>query len=51
VTTRSLQHLEQQLKEFQEKGHGDLKNAKNFFNVIYEPLISIPVDQVCNLTF
>lgn len=50
VTLRTLQHLEEQLKEFKDKGQGDLKNAKYFFNVIHEPLIRIPLDQVRNLT-
>ena len=48
--TRTLQHLEKQLKDFKEKGRGDLKSAKNFFNVIHEPLLNIPVDQVRDLT-
>ena len=46
VMTRTLQHLEEQLNDFKEKGRGDLKNAENFFNVIHEPLLNIPVDQV-----
>ena len=50
VMARTLQHLEDQLKEFKTKGNGDLKNAKKFFNVIHEPLISIPIDQVRNFT-
>jgi len=50
VMTRTLQHLEKQLKDFKEKGRGDLKSAKNFFNVIHEPLLNIPVDQVRDLT-
>ena len=50
VMARTLKHLEDQLKEFKNKGNGDLKNAKKFFNVIHEPLISIPIDQVRNLT-
>ena len=49
ITARTLQHLEDQLKEFKDKRQGDLRNAEKFFNVIHEPLISIPIDQVRNL--
>ena len=50
VMTSTLQHLEEQLKDFKEKGRGDLKNAKKFFIVIHKPLLNIPVDQVRYLT-
>ena len=50
VTARTLQHLEDQLEEFKDKGQGDLRNATKFFNVIHEPLISIPIDQVNNFS-
>ena len=49
VAARTLQHLEDQLKEFKDKGQGDLRNARKFFNVIHKPLISIPIDHVRNL--
>jgi len=46
VQQRCLKHLQETLKEFQEKANGDLKKAKDYFNVIHEPLFDIPIDQV-----
>jgi len=43
---RTLDHLNKQFKEFQEKGHSDIKKAKNFFNVIQSFMLEIQLDQV-----
>ena len=43
---RTLDGMREHLREFKDKGRGDLKKAKSFFNVIYEPLLEIPIDQV-----
>lgn len=43
---RTLDHLSQQFKEFQEKGHSDIKKAKNFFNVIQSFMLEIQLDQI-----
>ncbi|KAL9976703.1 hypothetical protein ACROYT_G014030 [Oculina patagonica] len=45
--TRTLEGMHEHLREFKEKGRGDLKKAKSFFNVINEPLLEIPIDQIC----
>ena len=46
VQLRTLDHLREQLQEFQQKSNSDLKKAKEYYNVIHEPLIDIPLDQV-----
>jgi len=43
---RTLDGMREHLREFKDKGRGDLKKAKSFFNVIYEPLLEIPIGQV-----
>lgn len=46
VQERTLKHLKETLQEFQTRANGDIKKAKDYFNVIHEPLIDIPIDQV-----
>lgn len=48
---RTVEHFEKQFSEFQEKGRGDIKKAKNFFNVIQRPMFEIQLDQVSNEIF
>jgi len=43
---RTLRGMQEHLKDFKDKGDGNLKKAKLFFNVIHEPLLEIPIDQV-----
>lgn len=44
VTVRTLEHLSETLQKVQAAG-GDLKKAKDFYNVIHAPLFNIPIDQ------
>ena len=46
VQERTLEHLKETLQKFQTEGNGDIKKAKDYFNVIHEPLLDIPLDQV-----
>ena len=46
VENRTLENLQEQLQRFRSEGQSDIKQAKKFFNVIHEPLIDIPIDQV-----
>ena len=48
---RTLEQMQEVLKQFMEMANGDLKKAKNYFNVIHEPLIDIPINQVVTLPF
>lgn len=43
---RTLDHLSQQFKEFQENGLSDIKKAKNFLNVIQSFMLEIQLDRV-----
>lgn len=43
---RTLEGMQEHLRDFKDKGGGDLKKAKLYFNVIHEPLLEIPIDQV-----
>ena len=42
----TLATLQQDLKDFTEKGNGDLNKAKEYNNVIGPPLLDIPLDMV-----
>ena len=42
---RTLDQMKADLKSFRDSG-GDLKKAKEFNNVIDEPIFSVPLDQV-----
>lgn len=46
IQQRTLKHLQETLEKFQTQANGDLKKAKDYFNVIHEPLLDIPIDQV-----
>ena len=46
VQERTLQHLTETFQKFKTKANGDIKKAKDYFNVIHEPLLDIPLDQV-----
>ena len=46
VQERTLEHLKKTLQKFQTEGNGDIKKAKDYFDVIHEPLLDIPLDQV-----
>ncbi|XP_048584892.1 uncharacterized protein LOC116615474 [Nematostella vectensis] len=43
---RTLESFRHNLREFREKGKSDLKRAKEYCNVIHEPLLDIPISQV-----
>ena len=45
ITERTLETLKTKLAEFQAAG-GIIGNAKLFDNVIHEPIVNIPLDQV-----
>lgn len=46
VQERTLEHLKETLQKFQTQANGDIKKAKDYVNVIHEPLLDIPLDQV-----
>lgn len=46
VQLRTLKHLQEALENFQTRANGDLKKAKDYFNIIHEPVLDIPIDQV-----
>ena len=43
---RTLENLKQHLDDFMTKANGDVKKAKEYFNVIHAPLLDIPINQV-----
>lgn len=43
---RNLEHLKETLQKFQTQVNEDIEKAKDYFNVIHEPLLDIPLDQV-----
>ena len=45
VALCTLQHLSEMLQKFQAAG-GDLKRAKDSYNVIHAPHFNIPIEQV-----
>ncbi|EDO30953.1 predicted protein [Nematostella vectensis] len=47
IQPRTPEHMEEQLQNFLNEGNGDLKKAKDYFNVIHEPLLDIPSDRIC----
>lgn len=47
---RTLENLKQDHEEFLAKAHGDLKKAKEYFNVIGEVLFDIPLTNVRGYT-
>ena len=51
VQERTLEHLKKTLQKFQTEGNGDIKKAKDYFNVIHEPLLDIPLDQVIYIMY
>ena len=51
VQERTLEHLKKTLQKFQTEGNGDIKKAKDYFNVIHEPLFDIPLDQVIYIMY
>ena len=46
IQQRTLKHFKETLETFQTRANGDLKKAKDYFDVIHEPLLDIPIDQV-----
>ena len=46
VTVRTLDTLEENLQDFRINGDGNIKNAKEYFNVINDRLFNIPLNQV-----
>lgn len=44
---RTLESLQRDYLQFSTKGGGNIKNAKNYNNVISSAMFSIPVSQVC----
>ena len=46
---RTLEDLKADHRQFIEKGGGDIKNAKFYFNVIGETIMDIPLTHVCVL--
>ena len=45
-TVEDLREPPQTLQEFMDKANGNLKQAKEFHNVIHKPILDIPIDQV-----
>ena len=46
ILMRTLETLKSDYERFKKDG-GNIKRAKNFNNVIDEPLFDIPIEQVC----
>ena len=47
---RTLENLHEQCQKFLDAG-GDIKKAKNYFNVIHKAIFDIPIEQVSNRKF
>jgi len=47
---RTLENLREQHQKFIDAG-GDIKKAKNYFNVIHKAIFDIPIEQVNNRLF
>ena len=46
VQESTLQHHKKTFEKFQTQANGDIKKAKDYFNVLHEPLLGIPTDQL-----
>ncbi|KAI8482284.1 hypothetical protein Bbelb_399750 [Branchiostoma belcheri] len=44
---RTLESLANNLQQFQNQGHGDIRKAKHFKNVISSHMLDVPIEQVC----
>ena len=51
TTPRTLQSLRDDLLKFQTEGKNDIKNAKEYNNVIDDVMFNVPIDQVGLITY